>query len=358
MYTDLFEKLEAAIIRRNPGIATAIQPGLPAESIRKQLKRVGIVGEIGSIVELYSWHDGMAGSAPKQAQDLGFAPPTIHGPDPKAVEYLQSLGHQVDLNAKIYGSIYFFNFESVIRNIKLWIKFAHQNAGYARLVGRFVPFIAYSRTSQRLALDINPAADTRVVSLEADSKVHEAYPTFASFLRDAIAANESDRLLSWLTVPGAAIELPPPATLPVKSSAKTKRKTIPVNENVVALRTDFSDEAAWESLRAKLASPDDELAPALDLVSDPEFSGLTPKQLPKRLPESVEHSFAVMIDQTALTHGDHPILIVDLQEEPGRSFRAALSALAEVHDNLSTANMEFADFAGAVDADKIFRGFQ
>src|SRR5262245_13402111 len=156
MYTDLFETLEAAIIRRNPGIAAAIQPGLPAESIRKQLKRVGILGQVDPIVELYSWHDGMTGRAPEQARNLGFAPPTIHGPDPKAMDYLESLGHQVDRNIKIYGSIYFFNFESVIRDVKQWIKFAHQNAGKARLVGRFVPFLSYSFSNQQLALDIDP----------------------------------------------------------------------------------------------------------------------------------------------------------------------------------------------------------
>jgi hypothetical protein len=358
MYTDSLERLEAAIIRRNPGIAPAIQPGLPAETVRKQLKRVGMVGQVDPIVELYSWHDGMTGSAPKQAQNLGFAPRTIHGPDLKAMDYLESLGHQVDRNAKIYGSLYFFNFESVIRSIKHWINFAHQNEGKARLVGRFVPFVAYSRTSQHLALDINPAADTRVVSLKTDSIVREAYPTFADFLQDAIAANEGDRLLSWLTAPGAAIELPPPAPLPVKTSAKSKKKAIPVGENVLGLRTDFSDEAAWESFRVKLAGSDDEVALALDVVSDPEFAGLTLKQLPKRLPESVEHSFAIIIDETTLTHADHAMVIVDLREKPGRSFRAALKALADVHDNLLTANMDFAEFADAVDADKIFRGFK
>jgi hypothetical protein len=358
MYTDLLERLEAVVVRRNPGIAPAILPGLPAESIRKQLKRVGITGQVDPIVELYSWHDGMTGNVPKQAQNLGFAPPTIHGPDPKAMDYLESLGNQVDRNVKIYGSVYFFRFESVIRNIKLWNKFAPKKAGYARLVGRFVPFVTYSFAGQDLALDVSPAGNTRVVSVHGESAVHEAYPTFADFLHDAIAANESNRHLTWLTTPGRVIELPPPAGLPAKSSTKPKKKTIPATENVFALRTDFSDEAAWESFRVKLTSADDELAPVLDVVSDPEFSGLTPRQLPKKMPASAEHSFAVVVDQTALTHSDHPIVIVDLQEKPGRSFRAALSALAEVHDNLSTANMDFAEFAGAVDADKIFRGFR
>jgi hypothetical protein len=54
-------------------------------------------------------------------------------------------------------------------------------------------------------------------------------------------------------------------------------------------------------------------------------------------------------------HADHPVLVIDLQQKPSRSFRTTPAAFADVHDNLSTANMDFTEFAGAVDSDGIFR---
>jgi hypothetical protein len=48
---------------------------------------------------------------------------------------------------------------------------------------------------------------------------------------------------------------------------------------------------------------------------------------------------------------------VDLFEEPGRAFRLIPSEMWAVENNLSIANMDFAEFADAVDADDVFRGF-
>jgi hypothetical protein len=43
-------------------------------------------------------------------------------------------------------------------------------------------------------------------------------------------------------------------------------------------------------------------------------------------------------------------------ENRGQAFRSTPPAFGEIHDNLSTANMGFAEFADAVDSDGIFRG--
>jgi hypothetical protein len=49
-----------------------------------------------------------------------------------------------------------------------------------------------------------------------------------------------------------------------------------------------------------------------------------------------------------------------LPEEPeyGREFRAIPTAVQSIENNLSIANMDFEDFAEAVDEDGVFRGFQ
>ncbi|MDB5292525.1 MAG: hypothetical protein JWL69_3766 [Phycisphaerales bacterium] len=349
-------------MRRNPGIAPHLQPGLPPDTIKQQLKRAGIKGRIDPIVQLYSWHNGSK-FLKEDASRLGFAPPSITSLPQATIEFLQGLGQKVDPNKKIYGSFLFFEFDGVIRTLKLWKKFSKTIPRDALLAGRFVPFISYSQTGQEIALDTDPACNTRIVSIQPESMkgeppLREGYSCFEDFLRDLVRANESGELLACFQTPGKPIDLPAPTppTPATRSSAASKKKTIPASENVLVLRTDFSDAAAWESLRAVLSKSDGELAPTLDFLSDPAFSGVSPKQLPGLLAETFAHPFAVIIDHTALTHPDHPILVVDLQENPGQAFRSMPAAFSEIHDNLSTANMGFAEFTDAVDSDGIFWG--
>ena len=132
---------------------------------------------------------------------------------------------------------------------------------------------------------------------------------------------------------------------------------IPLSENTLVLRTDFSDEAAWKALCAALQNPDDDFNPSLDFVSDRAYDGVTADQLPSFLPEDSSISFAFLVDRNAITHPDHPILVIDLHDKPRRTFRVTPSALGDVANNLSIANMGFEEFADAVDQDGIFRGF-
>jgi hypothetical protein len=58
-----------------------------------------------------------------------------------------------------------------------------------------------------------------------------------------------------------------------------------------------------------------------------------------------------------MTAAEHHLLVIDLAREPGREFRAVPSAIQSIENNLSIANMDFAEFAGAVDEDGVFRDF-
>ena len=51
------------------------------------------------------------------------------------------------------------------------------------------------------------------------------------------------------------------------------------------------------------------------------------------------------------------LLAVDLESEPGRTFRVQPGSFTDVSANLAIANMDFADFAGATDESGTFRGF-
>jgi hypothetical protein len=134
-------------------------------------------------------------------------------------------------------------------------------------------------------------------------------------------------------------------------------KSIPVTENSSVLRTDFSDESAWQRVCAAIEQPVGEFRAYVDFISDPDFAGLTPDELASACSSDLQHSFAFVIDHIALSDSDNPILVVDLGEEPGRTFRVIPSVVWGVENNLSLANMDFAEFADAVDPDGVFRGF-
>jgi hypothetical protein len=52
-----------------------------------------------------------------------------------------------------------------------------------------------------------------------------------------------------------------------------------------------------------------------------------------------------------------PLIVVDLWRERGRCVRVLAAELWSIENNLSEVNMDFEDFAGAVDNDGVFRGF-
>jgi len=136
-------------------------------------------------------------------------------------------------------------------------------------------------------------------------------------------------------------------------------KRIPKTDDPVVLRTDFSDEAAWESIRTAIEEPDVDFGfrAYMDFVSDPAYEGITTEQVLSLVPKGSGRSFIFVVDHTALSHPERPILVVDLDAEPGRSFRVVPSEMWGLENNLSLANMDFDDFAGAVDPNGVFRGF-
>jgi hypothetical protein len=136
-------------------------------------------------------------------------------------------------------------------------------------------------------------------------------------------------------------------------------KQIPETANALVLRTDFSDDAAWESICAAIEKPAGQFGfrAYVDCVSDPAYDGITTEQVLSLAPEDSNHTFVFVVDRITVSHPEHPILVIDLYDEPGRSFRVVPSEMWGVENNLSIANMDFDEFAGAVDPDGVFRGF-
>ncbi len=142
-------------------------------------------------------------------------------------------------------------------------------------------------------------------------------------------------------------------------------KPIPETENPLVLRTDFSDQAAWERIGAAIREPivfdwgiqPMEFRANVEFVDDAAYRDVSKDQLLQLVPQNYAHSFIILIDRTAISQPESPLLIVDLLDEPGREFRAIPSEIQGIENNLSLANMSFFEFADAVDPDGVFRGF-
>jgi len=134
-------------------------------------------------------------------------------------------------------------------------------------------------------------------------------------------------------------------------------KSIPATESAQIIRTDFSDQTAWERLTAVVREPADPFIFNMEILDDRDRSGATVEHLLAALPKDYPHSFLVVADSVAISQPDHPLLVIDLIEERGRQFRAIASQVPSIENNLSIANMGFEEFADAVDESGVFRGF-
>lgn len=125
------------------------------------------------------------------------------------------------------------------------------------------------------------------------------------------------------------------------------------------LRTDFSNDSAWKSVCNAIRRPQGLLGVRanVECISDPAFQGLTAEQLLAQASEFDNREFIFIFDSFTLTHPENPILVLDLFEESGQTFRVIPSEMWSVESNLSTSNMDFSEFAESAGDDGIFRGF-
>jgi hypothetical protein len=127
----------------------------------------------------------------------------------------------------------------------------------------------------------------------------------------------------------------------------------------LVLRTDFSDDTAWDLLQAAIDSS--HAYRNATYVSDPAYAGVTIQALvdaDAAASDDDKLTYLFLADATTMTNHEHPLLAVDLSTEPGRTFRLPPRWYADVSANLTIANMDFAEFADATDGSGTFRGFE
>ncbi|MFG2723405.1 DUF6924 domain-containing protein [Streptomyces sp. NPDC048416] len=128
----------------------------------------------------------------------------------------------------------------------------------------------------------------------------------------------------------------------------------------LVLRTDFGDEGAWNTLQAALDAAAE--YPHATCVSDPRFAeaGVPALLLEEAAADENDRVIHIFLaDAATMKDPNHPLLAVDLSDDdPGRTFRVPVQWFAEVSANLSIGNMDFAEFADAVDGSGTYRGFE
>ena len=139
-----------------------------------------------------------------------------------------------------------------------------------------------------------------------------------------------------------------------------------MNSNVTqeepwVIRSDFSDNVEWEAICAKIKEPvcndDEEFIAYVKFVNSPRYEGCSKKEICEQLPSNYNFYFLFIIDHLTVSHPESPVLVVDLEDEMLAEFRSTPEQIQGIENNLSIANMDFAEFAGSVNEDGVFRGF-
>ena len=128
------------------------------------------------------------------------------------------------------------------------------------------------------------------------------------------------------------------------------------------IRTSFESRSQWEKVRKIIESPvraeNLELRAQVVFVNDLRFRDLSLQDLLALARRTYPHSILMVVDGDSLGNPELPVLVVDLKEKRGRTFRALPGQIQTVENNLSIANVDFDHFVRSADADGVYRGFQ
>ncbi|HEX3789796.1 MAG TPA: hypothetical protein VHW44_18155 [Pseudonocardiaceae bacterium] len=125
---------------------------------------------------------------------------------------------------------------------------------------------------------------------------------------------------------------------------------LPESDKPLLLRTDFTDDAAWQALREALGSAE------VTFLDGAGYREVTAYQLMELVPADSPHPVLLVADDATFAGDDRTLLVIDLVDEPGQTFRAMPDAIHTVVGNLFIANMSFADFMNSAAAtDGVYR---
>lgn len=134
---------------------------------------------------------------------------------------------------------------------------------------------------------------------------------------------------------------------------------LPQAWSVPVVRADFTDDAAWDEIREKIAEPTEEgFGADVDFVEDRTLACLDEAAIIAGYPREYRHPVLFVVDSVAVTAPGHPVLVVNLNAGvDAHPFRALPRQVQSIQNNLSLANMDYVEFATSAGADGVFRGF-
>lgn len=155
--------------------------------------------------------------------------------------------------------------------------------------------------------------------------------------------------------------LAPPNTL---TEREFQLKSLPQTDGTLLIRTDFSDQTAWQALHTAITTPnEDGFLGRVHIVDDPAYSELTTEQVISLAPAPAGFIFLIVADKTALTTPEMPLLAVLRDEEDDDEMeheQGELRVIAEelwcIENNISLANSDWKTFVDAADDDGVYRG--
>jgi hypothetical protein len=94
----------------------------------------------------------------------------------------------------------------------------------------------------------------------------------------------------------------------------------------------------------------------VSFVEHNDFADLTPEELLRMVPDDIGHAIALVVDSVTLSGPEHPVLVVELDDQSARTFRAIPHTLQGVENNISLLrNADWSDYANEVDDDGVLR---
>jgi hypothetical protein len=135
------------------------------------------------------------------------------------------------------------------------------------------------------------------------------------------------------------------------------RLTAGEDEEVPVIRTDFSDDVAWQDALARVSAEygvndGDSLSVDVAPVDDPRYRNLTPDQLAVLVPRDAGWPMLVVADAQTMASPQRHMLLVNLDEDSqAPTARATPAHIVEIAINLWMGNMDWEDYVGDPDHD-------
>lgn len=143
-----------------------------------------------------------------------------------------------------------------------------------------------------------------------------------------------------------------------KTKQPPKHKVdLPDTKNPLVILTTEVEHSKWDHLKQAIGKTYAFGFHAyVDFSENEQFVGIIPEDFQGFKEKAYKHSFVFLADEETISNPEHPIICVDLYDEPGKYFRVIPSEMWAIENNLTISNVSFDEFYGACDEDGVYRG--